>query len=103
MLSIALIICVETFLVALVEWFRQKGCVISPHQCICGGIQSRLIEYSEKMQSFVTIFSLYVNVYKHVYKDFTKDEKEKSQYQDTFVAKQRKAMGRDLEKCCMTT
>jgi len=26
---------------------------------------------------------LYVNVYKHVYGDFTKDEKEKSQYQDT--------------------
>ena len=28
----------------------------------------------------VTIFSLYVNVYKHVNGDSTKDEKEKSQY-----------------------
>ena len=31
----------------------------------------------------VTIFSLYANMYKHVYGDFTKDEKEKSQHQDT--------------------
>ena len=31
----------------------------------------------------VTIFSLYANVYKHKYGDFTKDEKEKSEYQDT--------------------
>ena len=31
----------------------------------------------------VTIFSLYANVYKHVYGDFTKDEKE---YQDTICS-----------------
>ena len=31
----------------------------------------------------VTILSLYANVYKHVYGDFAKDVKEKSQYQDT--------------------
>ena len=32
----------------------------------------------------IAIFSLYANIYKHMYGDFTKDEKEKSQYlQDT--------------------
>jgi len=32
----------------------------------------------------ITIFSLYTNVYKHVYRDFTKDKKE---YQDTICSK----------------
>ena len=43
---------------------------------------------------------MYANVYKHVYRDFTKDEEE---YQDTFVVKQRKETVTDLEKCCTTT
>ena len=36
----------------------------------------------------VTIFSLYMNVYKLMYGDFTKDEKEKSQYQDTICSEE---------------
>ena len=31
----------------------------------------------------ITLFSLHANVYKHMYGDFTKDEKEESQYQGT--------------------
>ena len=49
-----------------------------------------------------TIFSLYANVYKHVYGDSTKDEEEKSSTRTPFVVKQRKEMVTDLEKCCMT-
>ena len=36
-------------------------------------------------------------------RDFTKDKKEKSQYQTPFVVKQRKEMVTDLEKCFTTT
>jgi len=39
-----------------------------------------------KVYSPVTIFSLYTNVYKLMYGDFTKDEREKSQYQDTICS-----------------
>jgi len=38
----------------------------------------------------VTIFSLYANVYKHVYRDFTKGEKE---YQDTICSEAKKGNG----------
>ena len=38
----------------------------------------------------VTIFSLYANVYKHVYGDFTKDEKE---YQDTICSEAEEGNG----------
>jgi len=51
----------------------------------------------------VTIFSLYANVYKHVYGDFTKDENEKASTKTPFVVKQRQDEVTDLEKCCMTT
>jgi len=47
--------------------------------------------------------SLCVNVYKHLYRDFTKDEKEKTQYQDTICSEVEESMVTDLEKCCMTT
>jgi len=35
-------------------------------------------------------------LYKHVYRDFIKDEREKSQYKDTILVKQRKDMVTDL-------
>jgi len=38
----------------------------------------------------ITIFSLYANVYKHVYGDFTKDEKE---YQDTICSEAEEGKG----------
>jgi len=36
---------------------------------------------------------LYANVYKHVYEDFTKDEKQKSQYQDTICSEAEEGNG----------
>jgi len=36
---------------------------------------------------------LYANVYKHVYGDFTKDKKEKSQYQDTICSEAEEGHG----------
>ena len=41
-------------------------------------------------------------VYKHVYGEFTKDEKENASTKTPFVVKHRKDMVTDLEKCCMT-
>jgi len=41
----------------------------------------------------VTIFSLYVNVHKHVNRDSTKDEKEKSLYQDTICSEAEEVHG----------
>ena len=38
----------------------------------------------------ITIFSLYANVYKHVYGDFTKDKKE---YQDTICSEAEEGNG----------
>ena len=43
--------------------------------------------------SLVIIFSLHINLYKHVYGDFTKDEKEKSQYQDTTCSEAEEGRG----------
>ena len=37
--------------------------------------------------------SLYVNVYKHVNRDSTKDEKEKSQYQDAICSEAEEGNG----------
>ena len=34
----------------------------------------------------ITIFSLYANMYQHMYRDFIKDENKKSQYQDTICS-----------------
>jgi len=55
------------------------------------------------LTSPVTIFSLYANVYKHVYGDFIKDENEKASTKTPFVVKQRQDEVTDLEKCCITT
>ena len=41
----------------------------------------------------ITTFSLYVNVYKHVNGDFTEDEKETSQYQDTICCEAEEGNG----------
>jgi len=41
---------------------------------------------------------LTANMYNHVYGDFTKDEKKKSQYQDTICSEAEEGRG-DLEKC----
>jgi len=41
----------------------------------------------------ITTFSLYVNVYKHMNGDFTKDKIEKSQYQDTICSETEEGHG----------
>ena len=43
--------------------------------------------------SSITNFSLCANVYKHVYGDLTKDEKEKTQYQDTICSEAEEGNG----------
>jgi len=45
----------------------------------------------------IIIFSLYTNVYKHVYEDSIKDEKERSQYQDTICREAEEGYGTHLE------
>ena len=45
------------------------------------------------LRSHGSSVSLYTNVYKHVYGDFTKDEKEKSQYQDTICSEAEEGNG----------
>ena len=43
--------------------------------------------------SLVTTFSLYVSVYKHMHGDFSRDEKEKSQYQDAICSEAEEGHG----------
>ena len=42
-------------------------------------------------------------MYKHVYRDFTKVEKEKSQYQDTIGCEAEEGHATGFKKCCTMT
>ena len=53
---------------------------------------------TQKGLSPKTVFGLTTNMYKHVYRDFAKDEKKKSQYQDTICSEAEEGR-RELEKC----